>query len=562
MKTTNIQNIIKQYLFEQHLSTLPLSNEVRLTSFGKDVNGWKLRIVGEKNFISNIRADLVDRRAVQNGATAGFLIVYTAGSNASTLDTEAIMYSISDLMSKSSVLNKYYSNEDYQIVVGNPIVNTNKRKTINCWIINISKNTAYGQLLTAIEKLYSTERTGISYQGSIKNLFRSFFKDTNIITQTESILQKNAIEEFLLNLKNTKPDLYTRIFPSGDRTKQILNSIPRFEEMDKQFVSQEEQDAVNLSKTGILSINDIETNNNRSADGEKIFGDNVKIKLTTDPITGMFDWIPVSGQMRILDTYTNKPCIFDGIYKNGAPEQGIILFDTDSTVVEDGLFKRTKFEGKITSQLNETGVWEAWLQSGTLYLGTDTDEKSVRFVSTENGFSKKGYMQNGTIYERDTPTSEYKATGTIENGKYKKIKPALTYPYTMENNTTAYTLSNIDPWVYVFSNKLWTKYDKTEFENRVNYGGNNPKAININDRDQLQQLDAKFGTTSVLPLRIKSDLNQITIYSNTTGTKAGTYKINPPEATRDIPNLETTKSGYIATKFNNKTYWVKQSDVE
>lgn len=560
MKNTKIQHIIQRYLNEQHLFSKdpdPLAtsgepDEIEVFGWAQR-SGWDFRIVGEKNIISNFRADVVDRRAVENGAVAGFLVVATTkGKEQQQLDGKDLFASIVDLAKQSNVIKQYYDNTKYQFVVSSPIVDRKTKKTFNVWIVDISVNSAYGQLLSIIKRLYKQDPMAALYidQGGISNLP---LKQSRVITQKLSIFQTRALEQFIETLKQKSPELYNQVFPPGSKTKKILSSIPNFKELDKQF-----EDLPLDIKTGqLVDLDDKTLESGFSGKG----------RYDIDPVTGLARIVPIDGKIsfELYDTYTNQRETFIGQIKDGLPVSGIIEF---SGVYPD--LKRSKFDGTLNAQRNEKGELEAWFESGKLYLRNETDEEAIYFESsTTNGFSKQGDTLNGTWWQRKSPTDPYEKVAIEINGKYRAAKQ-LTYPYTTNTGYTYYTTTQSASYVYNFYSEygLWKRYDKTKFENFKNGEGSAPDGIIETDPEILADLDRQASTTSKKPLEIKDGLTKINLFKKQ-GNEfkfVATYTVNPPSDTKYLPDANGRSGNYVSALFkNNNKYidlWIQKTDLK
>lgn len=563
MKNIKIQHIIQRYLNEQHLFTDNSANPDTTVGDRIEViglaprSGWKFRIVGEKNIISNFRADVVDRRAVENGAAAGFLIVATTkDKEQQKLNDKDLFWSIADLAKQSNVIKQYYDNTNYQFVVSSPIVNRKRKKTFNVWIIDISETSAYGQLLSIIERLYKQDPLDlIVYVPNLK--FReSVIQQSKITTQQMVIFQTNELKRFIKTLKQTKPELYNNIFPRGARSEKILNSIPNFEQLDKQF-----EDLPPDIKTGqIVDIDEIE-----------YIG---KGRYDIDPITGLTRIVPISGMIKsglyLYDLFTRQGVEFIGQIKDELPVSGIIELPGDYI-----RSVRSKFDGTLKAQKTAEGEIEAWFESGKLYLRNETDEEYAYFESsTTNGFSKNGDYLNGTWWERKSPTDPYEKVGIEINGKYRKAPKELTYPYTTPKNGIFYTTNQSPSYVYNYNlvDKQWDRYDKNKFENWLNYGEGAEELYDSRiietDPNILNNLDQQAGTTSKKSFQIKDELQKIDLFKKEGNTfkRKATYTINPPAATKYLPDANGRSGNYVSAFFKSGNeyvdFWIQKSDLK
>jgi len=569
MKNTKIQHIIQRYLNEQHLFDRDSRTMDGMGVEGRAFRaGWDFRIVGEKNIISNFRADVVDRRAVENGAVAGFLVVATTKKQqtwggyeiASRSNREPVQFvfsdlfaSIADLVKQSNVIKQYYDSTKYQFEVSSPIVNRESKKTFNVWIVDISANSAYGQLLSIIKRLYKKDPASISDYSFSDPMKAIHLKQSLIINQKAAIFRTRILKQFIETLKQKSPELYNQVFPSGSRTKKILSSIPNFEELDKQF-----EDLPPDIKTGqLVDLNDeswFETG-----------GFTGKGRYDIDPVTGLVRIVPISGKigLHLYDSFTKRYVDFIGQIEDGLPVSGIIDFDIES--------KRSKFDGTLNAQRNEKGELEAWFESGKLYLRNETDEEFAYFESsTTNGFSKQGDTLNGTWWERKSPADPYEKVGIEINGKYRAAKQ-LTYPYT-HIGYTYYTTTQSPSHIYLYDDvdKMWDRYDKNKFENFINVGS----GISVDDRiietdpEILADLDRQASTTSKKPLEIKDGLTKINLFKKQGNEfkSIATYTINPPSDTKYLPDANGRSGNYVSAWFkNNNKYidlWIQKTDLK
>lgn len=561
MKNIKIQHIIQRYLNEQHLFTdRPVErysgkpDEMQIIYYAFR-SGWKFRIVGEKNIISNFRADVVDRRAVENGAAAGFLIVATTkDKEQQELNDQDLFWSIVDLAKQSNVIKQYYDNTNYQFVLSSPIVNRKRKKTFNVWIVDISETSAYGQLLSIIKRLYKQDPLDIIVDVPNLKFHQAEIKQSKIITQQRAIFQTNELKRFIKTLKQTKPELYNNIFPRGARSEKILNSIPNFEQLDKQF-----EDLPPDIKTG--QIVDIDQ-----------FGYIGKARYDIDPITGLTRVVPISGRINLdlYDSFTKQGVEFIGQIKDELPVSGIIEFPGDYIRSD-----RSKFDGTLKAQKTAEGKIEAWFESGKLYLRNETDEEYAYFESsTTNGFSKQGNYLNGTWWERKSLTDPYEKVGIEINGKYKKAPAELTYPYTTPKNGIFYTTNQSPSYVYNYNtgNEMWYCYDKNKFENWLNYGEGGAELYDSRiietDPNILNNLDQQAGTTSKKSFQIKDELQKIDLFKKEGNTfkRKATYTINPPAATKYLPDANGRSGNYVSAFFKSGNeyvdFWIQKSDLK
>jgi len=553
MKNIKIQHIIQNYLNEQHLLPIAGGNTDEIETVGySGRSDWTFRIVGEKNIISNFRADVVDKRAVENGAAAGFLVVAKTNNKSSeSITYKDLFFSITDLAKQSNIIKQYYDNTNYQFVVSSPIINKKTKKTFNVWIIDISETSAYGQLLSIIKRLYKRDPQSVFINVPNLKLHQSAIKQSKLTTQQQAIFQTNALKRFIKTLKETKPELYNNTFPRGARSEKILNSIPNFDMLDKQFVDL----PPDVNTGDIISITDKES---LAFTGKGV--------TDIDPVTGMSRIIPITGQISIdfFDSHTKQDVTFNGKIENGLPTVGVIIFDTPSS-------KRSKFVGRLKSQKNENGEIEAWFESGKVYLRNETDEEAIYFESdTSGGFNKNGDYVNGTWWERKSPNDRYEKVGIEINGKYKNAPAELTYPYTTPNNTIFYTTNQYPSFVYKHTSGYWERYDKNKFENFINYGNALPIADLIIETNPeiLNNLDQQAGTTSKKSLQIKDELEKIDLFKKEGNTfkRKATYTINPPAATKYLPDANGRSGNYVSALFKSGNeyvdFWIQKSDLK
>jgi hypothetical protein len=478
------------------------------------------------------------------------------------------MSDIVNTIKQNSTFSGYYSN-DYRIVLSSP-VERGKRKIYAAWIIDMrtTKPTPFRLLLNKLQEIQKR---------SIFQMYQQFEKyvigTTEIIDQSRAIAWINSINKYLAYLEKTKPDLYKKYFPDTQVTKNQLKSIPDFTSMNRNIVPVEAGDGEDISPKSIEIDQEWKNQNNfvTSFDGTAIVG--------TDPVTGIKTIIPVKGTIEIIEDRSGRAGIFDGTFKNGAPENGLLQwFPRNGSSYDDN--ETTSFDGDLSSRIlttidaeaGPTGHFHNDKIKGNLYYNKKDDPGASKFEGTfTNNMPSSGF-----VYERDSELENYNLVGQLVNGKYTTLGKPVKYPYkTPGTGQMLYQLKDDLEYVYSWfpEKNAWGRVltsMHTKLVNDIITADVFLKWINyITDPKLVTELSTKFneGTNYVL---IKPNTT-IDVYDASTSKKIGTY--DPTTDKRGI-QLEwiggDKQSGWYEVLMKNtatntfltKTYWISANDVD
>jgi hypothetical protein len=137
--------------------------------------------------------------------------------------------------------------------------------------------------------------------------------------------------------------------------------------------------------------------------------------------------VPIKGSLRVTKTGTDISGMFNGEFKNGAPWKGYIDFEDDT------IFP----------------------------YGELTNPKVTIDAEGNRNFSFTGEWQDKPVDPQTEPDGE-KIDTTLDTS----VKTTYTYPYTLQNGLTVYTMSNTDPYVYIYltPDNVWQAGKKSVFE--------------------------------------------------------------------------------------------------
>jgi len=540
----------------------------QLISEADNKSGYDIKIPGTilAGELKRWRVEHVNQQAQKNGCIRGFLIVAT--KRELSANDSLLMSDIVNTIKQNSTFSGYYSN-DYRIVLSSP-VERGKRKIYAAWIIDMrtTKPTPFRLLLNKLQEIQKR---------SIFQMYQQFEKyvigTTEIIDQSRAIAWINSINKYLAYLEKTKPDLYKKYFPDTQVTKNQLKSIPDFTSMNRNIVPVEAGDGEDISPKSIEIDQEWKNQNNfvTSFDGTAIVG--------TDPVTGIKTIIPVKGTIEIIEDRSGRAGIFDGTFKNGAPENGLLQwFPRNGSSYDDN--ETTSFDGDLSSRIlttidaeaGPTGHFHNDKIKGNLYYNKKDDPGASKFEGTfTNNMPSSGF-----VYERDSELENYNLVGQLVNGKYTTLGKPVKYPYkTPGTGQMLYQLKDDLEYVYSWfpEKNAWGRVltsMHTKLVNDIITADVFLKWINyITDPKLVTELSTKFneGTNYVL---IKPNTT-IDVYDASTSKKIGTY--DPTTDKRGI-QLEwiggDKQSGWYEVLMKNtatntfltKTYWISANDVD
>jgi hypothetical protein len=533
-------------------------------------SGYDIKIPGTilAGELKRWRVEHVNQQAKKNGCIRGFLIVAT--KRELSANDSLLMSDIVNTIIQNSTFSGYYSN-DYRIILSNP-VERGKRKIYAAWIIDMrtTKPTPFRVLLN---KLQAIQKTNV-YQ-EYQKFEKYVIGTTEIIDQSRAIAWINSINKYLAYLEKTKPDWYKQNFNTdNDIIKRQFRSIPDFTSMNRNIVPAEaDADVEDISAKSIEIDQEWKNQNNfgTSFDGTAIVG--------TDPITGIKTIIPVKGTIEIIEDRSGRPGIFDGTFKNGAPENGLLRwFPRNGSSYDDN--QTTSFEGEfnaktlitIDAEAGPKGQFHMDKIKGKLYYNKKDDPGASYFEGTfTNNMPSSGF-----VYEQDSELENYNLVGQLVNGKYTTFGKPVKYPYkTPGTGQMLYQLKDDLEYVYSWfpEKNAWGRVltsMHTKFVNDIITADVFLKWINyITDPKLVTELSTKFneGTNYVL---IKPNTT-IDVYDASTSKKIGTY--DPTTDKRGI-QLEwiggDKQSGWyevlmkntVTNTFLTKTYWISAKDVD
>lgn len=391
-------------------------------------SGYEIKIPGTKlvGELNRWRVERIDAAAKENECLRGFLIVAKPVNK--NVNDSLLVFDIVNTMRTHPQLSTYYGN-DYRIILSNP-TKLGKRKIYAAWILDMRinndlTNSQFGILLNKLQE-FQKKLAYVEFQ----NMPNYLIGTTEIILQPQAIEWTNSIRKYLKKIEIDTPDFYKQQFPGTKKVAAQLASIPNFTKMNRNIVDTApanlDADAAEL----LTTINDewIVTNEFET----KFRGTAI---VDTDPITGQITLQPVNGSFPILERRTERPGVFTGIFKDGAPFEGITDYyevdpnDPKSIKRFDGTYdSRTGIGIKSTSDSKYMTFSLDKLQGKAYYMYADG--KATSYISSKyDGTFTNNRHNTGIYYERESETANWVTVGKLNNGKYENIGKPAKYPY-------------------------------------------------------------------------------------------------------------------------------------
>lgn len=534
-----IEQLIRKYI-NKHIN---LSESMILSEAER---GWQLDVISA----DSLKGQRVDKQAIKAGFFTGLAIIArkTKKGKYSENQLEARVKANFETVARRDFPNKYNPKTTlyiYKLVLDKP-----KKKIWNIWGLN-KNETGINQLSDELLKLLQKSTYYTQTKLQIDN------------AQGVALMSYNQADKWFKFLEQSKTKL--------NITTPL--TLPEFESIKTNVVQDDDQQDlvwqdvdIRMNDSGEHDVYDLSGKllfNNVTSNG---FVGQAKMSVSADGESLIFQ--PIVGTQGIMEFETNRSGTFYGVFKNGAPFNGIITYDSAT----NEQFK--EFEGEVTSKI--------FTRSGEQQF---TFTKIAGRGIYGNGMIFDGEFKDNLPWNGDVFNNKNQAVGHFKNGEYAR---GLEYPYTWKTSEGDVIVYKQGTDVYLKVGGFWGSYDVNYFETTISGGDGDIEAFkqakSITDPAEIEKLNKQFLNIEPTPTPTPTPKKKkyIVLKNNTINIYAydgSEFVINVRNSPTDVNDrtkghpLSTTKSAKIKNGdgrtykmykviISNNTYYLPESGVK